>query len=88
MRELPSLYADIEADLAAHYPFESDDVSLCGHPNEAFLQMGSWIGGDRDGNPNVNGDTMRHALGAHAATILSFIWMKYTSSGPNCRSRP
>jgi phosphoenolpyruvate carboxylase len=34
--------------------------------------MGSWIGGDRDGNPNVNADTMRHAVMRHATTILDF----------------
>ena len=34
--------------------------------------MGSWIGGDRDGNPNVNGGTMEHALTRQATTILDF----------------
>ncbi len=34
--------------------------------------MGSWIGGDRDGNPNVNADTMQHALTRQATTILDF----------------
>src|SRR5690606_25642436 len=38
----------------------------------SFLQMGSWIGGDRDGNPNVNADTMRHALTRQSTTILDF----------------
>jgi len=28
----------------------------------AFLRMGSWIGGDRDGNPNVDADTLEQAL--------------------------
>lgn len=32
--------------------------------------MGSWIGGDRDGNPNVNAGTMQHALQRHSTTIL------------------
>jgi phosphoenolpyruvate carboxylase len=34
--------------------------------------MGSWIGGDRDGNPNVNAGTMQHALVRQATTILDF----------------
>src|SRR5690606_28858229 len=38
----------------------------------AFMQMGSWIGGDRDGNPNVNAGTMRHAMVRQSATILDF----------------
>jgi phosphoenolpyruvate carboxylase len=36
------------------------------------MQMGSWIGGDRDGNPNVNGDTMRRALVRQSTTILDY----------------
>jgi phosphoenolpyruvate carboxylase len=40
LREIPKLYADLEA-LLGQYPVP------------AFLRMGQWIGGDRDGNPNV-----------------------------------
>ncbi len=28
----------------------------------SFLRMGQWIGGDRDGNPNVSADTLEQAL--------------------------
>ena len=31
-------------------------------PIPAFLQVGSWVGGDRDGNPFVNADTLTYAL--------------------------
>lgn len=80
LRELPALYTDIEEDIATKFPFEADDVNLSPDlspnasqtPSEVFLQMGSWIGGDRDGNPNVNGDTMRQALNAQAGTIFDF----------------
>ncbi|MBA5686837.1 phosphoenolpyruvate carboxylase [Rugamonas apoptosis] len=67
LRELPGLYDDIEADIAQHYPStEGDTISA------PYVQMGSWIGGDRDGNPNVNASTMQHALERHATTILDF----------------
>ncbi|MGJ7915314.1 phosphoenolpyruvate carboxylase [Massilia sp. LXY-6] len=60
LRELPALYDDIEDELQA---------SLDG---AVYLQMGSWIGGDRDGNPNVNAGTMQRALVRHATTIFDF----------------
>ena len=65
LRELPGLYDDIEQDIAHHYG-ESGQITA------PYVQMGSWIGGDRDGNPNVNGNTMSHALTRQATTILDF----------------
>src|SRR3546814_20837186 len=38
-------------------------------PLAPFLRMGSWIGGDRDGNPNVDADTLELAL-LRQATVL------------------
>ena len=49
LREIPRLYADLEA-------------ALEGQPVASFLRMGQWIGGDRDGNPNVGAATLEYAL--------------------------
>jgi len=67
LREVPGLYDDIEDEIAAHYDGSPPNLG-----DARFLQMGSWIGGDRDGNPNVNADTMRHALVRQSTTILDF----------------
>ncbi|KAB8042777.1 phosphoenolpyruvate carboxylase [Janthinobacterium aquaticum] len=69
LRELPALYDDIEDDIAAEYPNADGTTEAI---NAAYVQMGSWIGGDRDGNPNVNAGTMQHALVRHATTVLDF----------------
>jgi phosphoenolpyruvate carboxylase len=66
LREVPALYDDIELEVAEQYGGDSSAA------HSSFLQMGSWIGGDRDGNPNVNADTMRHALTRQSTTILDF----------------
>ncbi len=36
----------------------------------SFLRVGSWVGGDRDGNPNVDGATMRRALARQSGAAL------------------
>ncbi len=53
---LPRLHARWEAQTAAPLP--------------PFLRPGSWIGGDRDGNPNVNAATLEAALAAQAGVII------------------
>jgi phosphoenolpyruvate carboxylase len=71
LRELPALYDDIEEEIAAQFQQKATaKTSRAELP--PFLQMGSWIGGDRDGNPNVNADTVRHALMRQSATIFDF----------------
>ncbi|ALK31614.1 phosphoenolpyruvate carboxylase [Burkholderia plantarii] len=59
--ELPALYADIEEALAEH----GLDTRV-----PAFFQMGSWIGGDRDGNPNVTAATLEEAIHRQGTVIL------------------
>lgn len=69
LRELPALYADIEEEIASKFPSRAKAPKQVSHP---FLQMGSWIGGDRDGNPNVNAETMQCALACQSATAFDF----------------
>ena len=61
LEEIPAMYADIEAALAEH----GLDARL-----PPFFQMGSWIGGDRDGNPNVTATTLEEAITRQAAVIF------------------
>jgi phosphoenolpyruvate carboxylase len=69
LRELPGLYDDIENEIAAQFPQRS---AAHEHDLPPFVQMGSWIGGDRDGNPNVNAGTMQHALVRQSTAIFDF----------------
>ncbi|CAB3776877.1 Phosphoenolpyruvate carboxylase [Paraburkholderia caffeinitolerans] len=61
LTEIPALYGEIETSLKEH----GVDARL-----PAFFQMGSWIGGDRDGNPNVTASTLEEASERQAQVIL------------------
>ncbi|SFS05171.1 phosphoenolpyruvate carboxylase [Sphingomonas jatrophae] len=45
---------------------------VLGRRPASFLRLGNWIGGDRDGNPNVDAETLRYALARQAETVLGF----------------
>jgi phosphoenolpyruvate carboxylase len=54
---LPAIYDDLEDALAAHYP------GL--RAPSAWLRLASWMGGDRDGNPNVTHRVTAETLRLH-----------------------
>ena len=64
LRELPKLYSQLEDRLSAMEP-SAPPVSVA-----SFLRVGSWIGGDRDGNPFVTADVMNNALEMHSTRAL------------------
>ncbi|MBL8447792.1 MAG: phosphoenolpyruvate carboxylase [Zoogloeaceae bacterium] len=66
LRELPHLYGLIEDNLAEH------DDAWGARELPDFLRVGSWIGGDRDGNPFVTAQVLEQALALQAATALDF----------------
>ena len=57
LQEIPRIYADLERELGQQHV-------------HSFLRMGQWIGGDRDGNPNVNAQTLVQALRRQAEVVL------------------
>jgi phosphoenolpyruvate carboxylase len=59
LREIPRLYAEIEARLE-------------GLRVPPFLRMGAWVGGDRDGNPNVTAQSLATAMRMQCDTALRY----------------
>ncbi|MCL9850312.1 phosphoenolpyruvate carboxylase [Ralstonia solanacearum P673] len=70
LREIPALYRELEEDVATVFPRRGARGEPATLP--AFFQMGSWIGGDRDGNPFVTAQTLRHAARRQASVILTW----------------
>ena len=66
LRGLPRFYAALEDQLAA------SDPAWNGFELPSFLRIGSWIGGDRDGNPYVTSQALRQAVGMQSERALKF----------------
>jgi len=60
---VPRLYRSLETALKTVFPDQEWQVP-------SLLRFGSWIGGDRDGNPNVTHDVTVDAVRLHQETVL------------------
>lgn len=68
LREIPRLYGEIEARLE-------------GLRVPPFLRMGAWVGGDRDGNPNVTAESLVTAMRMQCETALRFYLLEVHELG-------
>src|SRR3954453_16828714 len=69
LHEVPRLHCALEdrlhAEEAAGDPGAREELA-------SFLRMGSWIGGDRDGNPFVTAEVMRGTLKMQSSRVLRY----------------
>ncbi|MEO1793596.1 MAG: phosphoenolpyruvate carboxylase, partial [Pseudomonadota bacterium] len=80
-RQLPALYAELEDKLTALVHGDDATPQAGSGPSGAnaapvtlpsFLRIGSWIGGDRDGNPFVTAEVLSDTLRMHSEKALAF----------------
>jgi phosphoenolpyruvate carboxylase len=69
---IPQVNAEVRTALQSRWP---DAHAL----EEPILRPGSWIGGDRDGNPNVTDDVVRLATGRAACTAVAHYFVELTA---------
>jgi phosphoenolpyruvate carboxylase len=62
-KTLPRIYKDVSNALFIHYGESPKDLPV-------FIRYRSWIGGDRDGNPNVTPQITRYTLQEHRNAVV------------------
>src|SRR5690606_24668130 len=75
---IPRLYQDLATRLR---PPGRSLFDISARPLPPFLQMGSWIGGDRDGNPNVDAVTLEQALLRQSSHVMQHYLQEIKSLG-------
>lgn len=65
---IPKILQDLERDINRIFSDQFDGL----YQLPSFLHMGSWIGGDRDGNPFVNGETLAQAVNMQSASAFRY----------------
>ena len=64
-RSTPPFYEDIKMALSRIYGKDGEKITV-----PSILHYASWVGGDMDGNPNVNAKTIRATLARQRSLIL------------------
>ena len=64
-RATPPFYEDIKMALSRIYGEDGEKITV-----PSILRYASWVGGDMDGNPNVNAKTIRATLARQRSLIL------------------
>jgi phosphoenolpyruvate carboxylase len=73
-RTIPPFYEDIHEAVNRIYGKEGKNLEL---PN--IVKFSSWVGGDMDGNPNVNAKTIRDTLARQRSLILDLYYKECAS---------
>jgi len=73
-RSTPPFYEDIKMALSRIYGKDGEKITV-----PSILRYASWVGGDMDGNPNVNAKTIRATLARQRSLILDLYFNECAS---------